>query len=166
MVRNLFHQIFCALLFICLLLLIPSSSEAKLEVFQLNEGESYHRSLESLRALDYQTWQVVCYQNVNKKDSLTLRIVGYPGNVRLDHPTDLTVDSGRHHWLLKDKTLLNKELANDPRDAAAEFDITPLIKDLTNNRPLRLSLQGIFNDLPIPPYLVGEWRSLLKSTVN
>jgi len=58
---------------------------------------------------------------------LILRVIGYPGNLRIDHPTDLRVESGRNQWLLDDKTLLNLELANDGRQAAAEFDLDELM---------------------------------------
>ncbi|MFN9945156.1 MAG: DUF3122 domain-containing protein, partial [bacterium] len=44
--------------------------------------------------------------------------------------------------------------------AAAEFDLAPLLADLTNNRPLRLELPGVFTELPVPPYVVKEWRQL------
>ena len=47
-------------------------------------------------------------------------------------------------------------------DSAAEFDLSILIAELDKNRPLRLSLPGLINDLPIPPYLVREWRSLAE----
>ena len=47
-------------------------------------------------------------------------------------------------------------------DSAAEFDLSNLIADLNKNRPLRISLPGLINDLPIPPYLVSEWRSLAE----
>ena len=93
-------------------------------------------------------------------DKLILRVIGYPGNLRIDHPTDLRVESGRKQWLLDDKTLLNVELANDGRQAAAEFDLDELIKNLDKNRPLRLSLPGVFSELPVPPFVVKEWRSI------
>jgi hypothetical protein len=51
-------------------------------------------------------------------------------------------------------------LAGDGRDAAVEFALDPLLNDLTNNRPLRLVLPGVITELPVPPYVVGEWRSL------
>jgi hypothetical protein len=49
------------------------------------------RSLESLRDLDYQSWQVVAYREGAPRPEapITLRIVSYPGRVRLDHPTPL-----------------------------------------------------------------------------
>ena len=120
------------------------------------------RSLESLRDLDYQSWQVVAYREgpPSQDAAITLRIVGYPGRVRLDHPTPLLVTSGRHLWELADTTLSSPKLAGDGRAAAAEFDLTPLLAELATNRPLRLELPGVFTELPVPPYVVKEWRSL------
>ena len=120
------------------------------------------RSLESLRDLDYQSWQVVAYREGPPRPQapITLRIVSYPGRVRLDHPTPLLVSSGRRLWELADTTLSSPKLAGDGRAAAAEFDLTPLLADLENNRPLRLELPGVFTELPVPPYVVKEWRSL------
>ena len=120
------------------------------------------RSLESLRDLDYQSWQVVAYREGPPRPQapITLRIVSYPGRVRLDHPTPLLVTGGRRLWELADTTLSSPKLAGDGRAAAAEFDLTPLLADLKNNRPLRLELPGVFTELPVPPYVVEEWRSL------
>ena len=91
---------------------------------------------------------------------VVLRIVGYPGKVRLEHPVSLQVLAGRREWALEDITLDSPVLASDGREAAAEFALDPLLDDLSNNRPLRLMLPGVFNELPVPPYVVGEWRSL------
>ena len=123
-------------------------------------GELINASSEFLRDLDFETWQLVAYNSPLFDDKLILRVIGYPGNLRIDHPTNLKVDSGRKQWLLTDKTLLNVELANDGRQAAAEFDLDELIKSIDKNRPLRLSLEGVFSELPVPPFVVKEWRSL------
>jgi hypothetical protein len=123
-------------------------------------GQLVVRSLESLRDLDYQSWQAVAYRSGPPGGPVTLRIVGYPGKVRLDHPTSLVVHSGRNTWALDDVTTANPKLAADGRDAAAEFNLSPLLADLHQNRPLRLELPGVFVELPVPPYVVGEWRSL------
>ena len=123
-------------------------------------GELINASSEFLRDLDFETWQLVAYKAPFFDDKLILRVIGYPGNLRIDHPTNLQVDSGRKQWLLKDKTLLNAELANDGRQAAAEFDLNELINNIDKNRPLRLSLSGVFSELPVPPFVVKEWRSL------
>ena len=137
----------------------PTNAFAEIAETQIN-GELINASSEFLRDLDFETWQLVAYKSPFFEDKLILRVIGYPGNLRIDHPTNLQVDSGRKQWLLNDKTLLNAELANDGRQAAAEFDLNELINNIDKNRPLRLSLSGVFSELPVPPFVVKEWRSL------
>ena len=132
---------------------------AELAETEIN-SQMMNASSEFLRDLDYETWQLVAYKSPLNNDKLILRVIGYPGSLRIDHPLDLKVESGRKEWLLADKTLLNDELAQDSRQAAAEFDLEQLIQDISQNRPLRLSLDGVFSELPVPPFLVKEWRSL------
>jgi len=138
----------------------PTAAQALVHAHNDENGTPVVRSLESLRDLDYQSWQVVAYREGPPGGPLKLRIVGYPGKVRLDHPTALQVQSGRFHWALADVTLANPQLAADGRAAAAEFDLAPLLADLHQDRPLRLVLPGVFVELPVPPFVVAEWRSL------
>ena len=140
-------------------ILNPLKVNAEIAETEIN-GELIVASSEFLRDLDFETWQLVAYKSPLFENKLILRVIGYPGNLRIDHPTELKVESGRKHWLLNDKTLLNKELANDGRQAAAEFDLDELIRNIDKNRPLRLSLPNVFSELPVPPFLVKEWRSL------
>lgn len=144
----------------------PAAAPAQVHSHPDENGTPVVRSLESLRDLDYQSWQVVAYRSgpPGAEAPLTLRIVGYPGKVRLDHPTPLQVNAGRRHWDLIDITTANPKLAIDSRDAAAEFDLSPLINDLHKDRPLRLALSGVFVELPVPPFVVAEWRSLRMAT--
>tara|TARA_Y100001978_G_scaffold100657_1_gene90017 strand:+ start:814 stop:1320 length:507 start_codon:yes stop_codon:yes gene_type:complete len=145
------------------LLFLPVKSYAEVAETQINGG-LIQASNEFLRDLDYETWQLVAYKSASNQEKLVLRLIGYPGNLRIDHPLPLKVDSGRKKWELDDITLLNKELAEDNRQAAAEFDLDQLIQDISQNRPLRLSLDGVFSELPVPPFLVKEWRTLSNQT--
>jgi hypothetical protein len=150
-----------ALVAVALLWLLPvQPAWAQVHAHPDENGQDVVRSLESLRDLDYQSWQAVAYRTGPPGGPVTLRIVGYPGRVRLDHPTSLIVHSGRGTWELTDITTANPKLAADGRDAAAEFNLNPLLADLHQNRPLRLELPGVFVELPVPPFVVGEWRSL------
>ena len=142
-----------------LFVLAPMQVSAEIAETEINSG-MINASSEFLRDLDYETWQLVAYKSPLNEDKLILRVIGYPGSLRIDHPLNLKVESGRKEWLLADKTLLNEELAKDSRQAAAEFDLEQLIQDISQNRPLRLSLDGVFSELPVPPFLVKEWRSL------
>ncbi len=137
----------------------PLKVFAEISETEIN-GELMNASSEFLRDLDFETWQLVAYKSPLFEDKLILRVIGYPGNLRIDHPTSLQVDSGRKQWFLDDKTSLNVELANDGRQAAAEFDLNELVNNIDKNRPLRLSLSGVFSELPVPPFVVKEWRSL------
>ena len=149
------------LLILCVsqIFLFPVLVKAEIAKTEIN-GEMINASTEFLRDLDFETWQLVAYNSKFNEDKLVLRIIGYPGNLRIDHPLNLNVESGRKKWSLDDKTLSNEQLANDERQAAAEFDLDKLIKDISQNRPLRLSLPGVFSELPVPPFLVKEWRSI------
>jgi hypothetical protein len=153
-------RLFSLLLVVALSLGVPAAAQAQLHAHADENGTPVVRSLESLRDLDYQSWQVVAYREGRAGGPLKLRIVGYPGKVRLDHPTPLLVRSGRRLWELNDITLNNPQLARDGRAAAAEFDLAPLLTELDQNRPLRLELPGVFVELPVPPFVVVEWRSL------
>ena len=160
--RNFFRIIISFLLCFCFFFTNANKTYADSKVTLNDQKEEIKRSLESLRDLDYQTWQIIVYPSSKETKNLTLRIVGYPGSLRIDHPTDLIVNSGRKTWYLKDITKNSKTKVKTLNDSAAEFDVSPLIADLEKNRPLRLRLPRLINDLPIPPYLVSEWRSLVK----
>ena len=142
-----------------LFILAPMKVSAELAETEIN-SEMINASSEFLRDLDYETWQLVAYKSPLNDEKLILRIIGYPGSLRIDHPLDLRVESGRKEWFLSDQTLFNDEIAKDSRQAAAEFDLDQLIQEISQNRPLRLSLDGVFSELPVPPFLVKEWRSL------
>ena len=158
--RNSFRLIISCLLICCLFFTSASRSYADSKVTLSDQKKEIKRSLESLKDLDYQTWQIIVYPSSKESKNLILRIVGYPGSLRIDHPTSLMVNSGRKTWDLKDITKNSKINVESLNDSAAEFDLSTLIAELDKNRPLRLSLPGLINDLPIPPYLVREWRSL------
>ena len=160
--RNLFRLIISCLLICCCFFASANKSYADSKVTVNYQKKEIKRSLESLKDLDYQTWQIIVYPSSKESKNLILRIVGYPGSLRIDHPTNLTVTSGRKTWDLKDITKNSKITAEILNDSAAEFDLSNLIADLDKNRPLRISLPGLINDLPIPPYLVSEWRSLAE----
>jgi len=154
------RRLCCCLIALLVLVLHPAKGWAQVHQHESETGAPMVRSLESLRDLDYDSWQAVAYREGAPGQPVILRIVGYPGKVRLEHPVSLQVLSGRREWALEDITLASAVLAADGREAAAEFALDPLLDDLSNNRPLRLVLPGVFNELPVPPYVVGEWRSL------
>jgi hypothetical protein len=154
-------RVLLPLLIVFVLLGLPAPGRAMIHAHpDTTTATGVVRSLETLRDLDHRSWQVVAYREGGQGGPLRLRIVGYPGRVRLDHPTPLLVSGGLWLWELADVTLDNPKLRGDGRDAAAEFNLAPLLADPRSNRPLRLELPGVFSELPVPPYVVAEWRRL------
>ena len=66
------------------LLFVPVKSYAEVAETQINGG-LINASTEFLRDLDYETWQLVAYKSPNNNEKLVLRVIGYPGNLRIDH---------------------------------------------------------------------------------
>ena len=105
-IDKLMRALFSLFVVLILLLLAPSMAQAKLQFTEGEDGTLFTRSLESLRDLDYQAWQLVAYLKDPSEDFLVLRIVGYPGTLRFDHPTSLEVHAGLKEWVLKDMLIM------------------------------------------------------------
>ena len=108
--KTIFTQSFVLSAILISLIFNPLNVNAEIAETEIN-GELLNASSEFLRDLDFETWQLVAYRSPLYEEKLILRVIGYPGNLRIDHPTSLRVDSGRKEWFLEDKTTLNEELA-------------------------------------------------------
>ena len=86
-------------LFVLLLFSQPNKTFAEIITTEIN-GQDIKGSVEFLRDLDFETWQLVTYKDINNENLIILRVIGYPGSLRIDHPTELKVDSGRKYWEL------------------------------------------------------------------
>ena len=86
----------CLLAALGLLLLTPGLAWAQVHQHENEDGVAMVRSLESLRDLDYDSWQAVAYREGPPGQPVVLRVVGYPGKLRLDHPVSLQVLSLIH----------------------------------------------------------------------
>ena len=108
-INDFFFPIIIGILF---LISSPTLVDAKLQSVQNERSQNVVRSVESLRDLDFDTWQLVVYPQVSQAHSIVLRVVGYPGTVRINHPTALEVHAGRKDWLLEDITINNSKLVS------------------------------------------------------
>ena len=74
--RRLLVSLLAAML---LLLITPNAALAQVHQHNDEAGAPMLRSLESLRDLDYVSWQAVAYRTGKPGNPVVLRIVGYPG---------------------------------------------------------------------------------------
>ena len=138
--RKVFYLTISFFLICCIFIINSKNTYAYSKVNVNSEEKVIKRSLESLKDLDYQTWQIIVYPSSKESKNLILRIVGYPGSLRIDHPTSLMVNSGRKTWDLKDITKNSKTNVEILNDSAAEFDMSTLIyasKKTTKNQKER-----------------------------
>ena len=122
------RRLYCCLIVALVFLMAPARSWAQVHQHESENGVPMVRSLESLRDLDYDSWQAVAYREGAPGQPVVLRIVGYPGKVRLEHPVSLQVLAGRREWALEDITLNSSVLATDGREAAAKYPNTKEVK--------------------------------------
>ena len=92
--KNIFLRGLLPLVIFLCLVINPIKAHAEIAEVEIN-GKLMNASSEFLRDLDFETWQLVAYKSPLFEDKLILRVIGYPGNLRIDHPTSLQVDSGR-----------------------------------------------------------------------
>ena len=88
--KNIFFKGIFPLLLTLSFIFNPLKVFAEVADTEIN-GELMNASSEFLRDLDFETWQLVAYKSPLFEDKLILRVIGYPGNLRIDHPTDLRV---------------------------------------------------------------------------
>ena len=119
------------------------------------------RSLQTLRDRSNQTWQVVLYKRV--QDGLTqtlhLRLVGFPSGAALEHPHPLKITTGTECVWLAAETPPVTDTLN-----VAEYDLLEVMRELNSTTPLRLTVpvQGQSIKLPVPPFVVEEWRQVAQ----
>jgi hypothetical protein len=121
------------------------------------------RSLQTLRDRADQAWQVVFYKRVQHglTQSLHLRLVGFPGGAALQHRSALKITTGTEKVWMATETAPVTDAPN-----VAEYDLFEVMRQLTATTPLRLTLpvQGEPIELPIPPFVVEEWRKVAQSS--
>lgn len=121
-----------------------------------------YRSLQTLRDSDNRAWQVVLFERLQSEqvESLHLRLVGFPGVTELAHPRPLQITTGTEQVWQAPDTLQEGEFAPN----VGEYNVLTILNQLDSNTPLRLALpvkQGTI-ELLIPPFVVQEWRQLVR----
>ncbi|MGQ4650587.1 DUF3122 domain-containing protein [Lyngbya aestuarii] len=152
---------------ICVLLVVCSPLPAFATVTQIKEypGQMLYQSRQNLRDQTGNSWQAIAFKRIHPEGSYTvsLRVVGFPGAVELDHtqPLNLTTSLG--------KTLTAKDISSEisldmPAPAnVAEYDMKSVLPQLQAEIPLKLTLPTIGGkavSLSVPSSLVKEWQTV------
>ncbi|PSB20409.1 DUF3122 domain-containing protein [Phormidesmis priestleyi ULC007] len=152
---------------ICVLLVVWSPLSAFAAVTQIEEspGQMLYQSRQNLRDQTGKSWQVVAFKRIHPDGSaiLSLRLVGFPGAVELDHTQPLTLTTSMGQTLTaKD---VSSEISQDTPALAnvGEYDIQPVLPQLHAEIPLQLTLPMITGsaiELQIPSTTLQEWQTI------
>ena len=147
-----------------MLFLLIGAADGLASVHTYPEGSNgvMYRSLQTLRDRSNQAWQVILYKRVQGglTQTLHLRLVGFPGGAALEHPHPLKITTGTERVWLATETPPVTDTPN-----VAEYDLLEVMRELNSTTPLRLTVpvQGQPIELPVPPFVVEEWRQVAQN---
>jgi Protein of unknown function (DUF3122) len=154
-------------IFVCGLLLVCTPLPALATITQLEEypGQMLYQSRQNLQDQTGQSWQAIAFTRIHPqgRSTVSLRLVGFPGTVELDHAQPLTLTiSSKGNLTARD---ISSEISQDSPTLAnvAEYDIKSVLPQLKSETPLQLILPvvtGAAIELKIPSAAIEEWQTI------
>jgi hypothetical protein len=152
---------------ICILLIVGRPMLAFAAVTQIEEypGQMLYQSRQNLIDQTGKSWQAIAFKRIHPEGSasISLRLVGFPGAVELDHTQPLTLSTSMGQmFTAKD---ISSEISQDSptQGNVAEYDIKPVLPKLQAEIPLHLTLPvvtGSAIELEIPFAAIQEWQTI------
>lgn len=152
---------------ICVLLIVGSPLPAFATVTQIEEspGQMLYQSRQNLQDQTGNSWQVIAFKRISPEGSamVSLRLVGFPGGVNLDHTQPLTLIMSLGQTLTaKD---ISSKISQDALTLAnvGEYDLKLVLSQLQAEIPVKLLLSTIDGDdiiLSVPSAVIEEWQNL------
>jgi Protein of unknown function (DUF3122) len=154
-------------IFVCGLLVVCTPFPALATITQLEEypGQMLYQSRQNLQDQTGQSWQAIAFTRIHPQGSSTvsLRLVGFPGTVELDHAQPLTLTiSSKSNLTARD---ISSEISQDSPTLAnvAKYDIKSVLPQLKSESPLQLTLpviNGAAIEVKIPSEMIEEWQAI------
>lgn len=154
---------------ICVLLVVWSPLPAFATVTQIEEypGQMLYQSRQNLRDQNGNSWQAIAFKRIHPEGSaiVSLRLVGFPGAVELDHTQPLILTTSLVQTLTARD--ISSEISQDTPTPAnvAEYDIKSVLPQLKAEIPIPLHLTlpvvtGSAIELQIPSTAIQEWQTI------
>ncbi|MDY7022020.1 MAG: DUF3122 domain-containing protein [Cyanobacteriota bacterium] len=156
-----FYPLLTVILCLSLQLLICFPAFASIHRYPETENQVMYRSKQSLRDRHDLSWQVILFKRVKfgQVHEVHLRLVGFPGLTEFVHREALRLTSATGQtWQAEDVVDLSL-----PKNVG-EYDLFQFMLQVENDIPLELDLPLVASQkttLPVPPYIMKEWRKLL-----
>lgn len=153
-------------IFLGLGMLNPSSAAAAIRQLEEAPNQIVYQSRQTLKDQYGNGWQAIAFKRIrpNGQSSFELRLVGFPGIVEIDrsHPLIFTNSLGKTFTATDDSSRIFTE-ATQPEPNVGQYDLQPLLPQLQNGVPLKLTLPTTSGDpisLSISPLLIEEWQTV------
>lgn len=149
------------------LLLTATPALASLHTYQEQPGQVTHRSIQSLPDRRGLSWQAVLFrrylppQQGAAVPQTDLRLVGFPGQVRIDQQRPLAIQTGTsRHWQAPSSAWRG---SSELPENVAQYDVEDLLGQLAGPTVLTLGVPlqgGQTVEVIVAPFVVKEWLEI------
>lgn len=136
-------------------------------ISQQEEGtnQMLYQSRQTLKDLNGMSWQAIAFQRIRPdgEATLNLRLVGFPGEVELEHPHPLAIATSMGKTFTA--TDVSSEINTDTLAGlnVGQYNLQPVLPQLSTVAPLQLSLptiDGTVVTLDVSPSVIQEWQTI------
>lgn len=144
----------------------PPSAAATIRQLEEAPGQTVYQARQTLKDQHGTTWQAIAFKRSrpNGQTSFELRLVGFPGAVEIEHSQPLTLtDSLGKTLTARDSSSAIFTDATQPEPNVGQYDLEPVLSQLSAVLPLKLTLLTTHNQLislSVSPALIQEWRTV------
>lgn len=122
-------------------------------------GQILYQSRHSLKDETGKSWQVVLFKRVKagEPESVSLRLVGFPGTAEFVHPQPLTINTDAGEVLQAEDGFAEEA----PAPHIGQYDLETVLPELPPGKPLTLELPlSDPLEISIPGVVVLEWQTV------
>ncbi len=163
LIRRLLTLLNLTLLVTCSVLIDCPPAQALLRQHHETPDVLRYHAQDSLKDRDGNTWQVLLFPDKQEHPTTVyyLRLVGFPGVNSFIHPQSLEILTNQGRIL----TAADAYPVSAPAANVGQYDLTPIIHQITSAKSVKLSLPLQHNRelaLKITPEVFSEWRLLTQ----
>lgn len=128
-------------------------------------NQMLYQSRQTLKDRNDLSWQAILFKRIRPDGEVTLnlRLVGFPGEVELEHPHPLaiTTSMGQAFTAADVSQEIHTDTPASPN--IGQYDLRPILPQLSDVVPVRLSLpttDGSVVALDVSPKAIQEWQTV------
>lgn len=128
-------------------------------------NQMLYQSRQTLKDRNGMNWQAIAFKRIRPNGAVTLnlRLVGFPGEVELEHPHPLAIATsmGQTFTAVDVSQEIDTDTPASPN--IGQYDLQPILPQLSDVVPVRLSLpttDGSVVALDVSPEAIQEWQTV------